>query len=45
MMNCSKYHKQYYMPPVECLDWARKDSVEKARCGAAWICGTETRPW
>ena len=30
MMNCSKYHKQYYMPPVECLDWARKDSVEKA---------------
>ena len=19
MMNCSKYHKQYYMPPVDCL--------------------------
>ena len=45
MMNCSKYHKQYYMPPVECLDWARKDSVEKApgvvQRGSA---GTETRP-
>ena len=30
MMNVKKYHKQYYMPPVECLDWAKKDSVDQA---------------
>ena len=30
MMNFRKYHKQYYMPPEECLDWTKKDAVEKA---------------
>ena len=30
MMNYEKYRKQYYMPPEECLDWTRKDAVEKA---------------
>ncbi|MDD3279509.1 MAG: 2-isopropylmalate synthase [Lachnospiraceae bacterium] len=30
MMNVSKYKRQYYMPPVECLDWAKKEYVEKA---------------
>ncbi len=30
MMNYRKYHKQYYMPPAECLDWAKKDTVEQA---------------
>ncbi len=30
MMNYKRYMKQYYMPPVECIDWARKDSIDKA---------------
>ncbi len=30
MMNNEKYRKQYYLPPEECLDWARRDAVEKA---------------
>ena len=30
MMNVKKYQKQYYMPPVPCMDWAKKDSIEKA---------------
>ena len=25
-----KYQPGYYLPPVECLDWARKDRIEKA---------------
>ena len=25
MMNVKKYQKQYYMPPVPCMDWAEKD--------------------
>ena len=30
MMNAKKYQKQYYMPPVPCMDWAEKDSIDKA---------------
>ncbi len=30
MMNYRKYTKQYYMPPVECNDWVKKDSIDKA---------------
>ncbi len=30
MMNYKKYQKQYYMPPVECNDWVKKDAIEKA---------------
>ncbi len=30
MMNASKYKRQYYMPPVECMDWAKKEYVDKA---------------
>ena len=30
MMNYKKYMKQYYMPPVECNDWVKKDSIDKA---------------
>ena len=30
MKNFQKYTKQYYMPPVRCMDWAEKDSVERA---------------
>ncbi len=30
MKNFEKYTKQYFLPPVRCMDWAEKDSVEKA---------------
>lgn len=30
MMNHTKYKRQYYMPPVECLDWTKKEYVTKA---------------
>ena len=29
-MNYRKYQKQYYMPPVECNDWVKKDAIDKA---------------
>lgn len=30
MMNHNKYKRQYYMPPTECLDWTKKEYVDKA---------------
>ena len=30
MKNFEKYRKGYFMPPVECNDWVRKDSIDKA---------------
>lgn len=30
MKNVNRYQKQYYMPPEVCMDWAKKDAVEKA---------------
>ena len=30
MMNCGKYKRQYFMPPVACMDWAEKEYVDKA---------------
>ena len=30
MKNSSKYKRQYFLSPVECMDWAKKDYVEKA---------------
>ena len=30
MKNYQKYAKQYFMPPVRCMDWAEKDSIERA---------------
>lgn len=30
MKNYQKYQKQYFMPPVDCYDWVKKDSIEKA---------------
>ena len=30
MMNHSKYRRQYYLPPYPCMDWAKKDYVDKA---------------
>ncbi len=28
--NFEKYTKQYFLPPVRCMDWTEKDSVERA---------------
>ena len=30
MMNASKYKRQYYLPPETCMDWAKKDDIDKA---------------
>lgn len=30
MKNFEKYRKGYFMPPEECNDWVRKDSIDKA---------------
>ncbi len=30
MMNHRKYTRQYFMPPETCMDWAKKEYVEKA---------------
>ncbi|MCD8040667.1 MAG: 2-isopropylmalate synthase [Clostridia bacterium] len=30
MRNYDKYSKQYYMPPVRCMDWAQKDCITSA---------------
>ena len=30
MKNYQKYTKQYTLPPVPCMDWAKKDCIEKA---------------
>lgn len=30
MKNCRKYKRQYFLPPVTCMDWAEKDYVDKA---------------
>lgn len=29
-MNYCKYKRQYFLPPVKCMDWTEKDYVEKA---------------
>ena len=39
MMNVSKYKKQYYLPPETCMDWAKKDYIDKA---PAW-CSLDLR--
>lgn len=39
MMNCSKYKRQYYMPPEVCNDWVNKEYVEEA---PAW-CSVDLR--
>ena len=30
MKNCQMYQKQYFMPPVDCYDWVKKEQVTKA---------------
>ena len=30
MKNVEKYTRQYFMPPFPCMDWAKKDHVDKA---------------
>ena len=39
MMNVGKYKKQYYLPPETCMDWAKKDYIDKA---PAW-CSVDLR--
>ena len=39
MMTVSKYKKQYYLPPEICMDWAKKDYIDKA---PAW-CSVDLR--
>lgn len=39
MMNCSKYKRQYYMPPEVCNDWVNKEYIDKA---PAW-CSVDLR--
>ena len=39
MMNVSKYKKQYYLPLETCMDWAKKDYIDKA---PAW-CSVDLR--
>lgn len=39
MKNFEKYRKGYFMPPVECNDWVKKDSIDKA---PAW-CSVDLR--
>ena len=39
MMNVSKYKKQYYLPPEICMDWAKKNYIDKA---PAW-CSVDLR--
>ena len=39
MMKVSKYKKQYYLPPEICMDWAKKDYIDKA---PAW-CSVDLR--
>lgn len=30
MKNFDKYERQYFLPPVECYDWVKKDYIDKA---------------
>ena len=30
MKNFKKYTRQYFLPPTECMDLAKKDHIEKA---------------
>lgn len=30
MNHCKKYKRQYFLPPVKCMDWAEKDYVDHA---------------
>ena len=38
-MNANKYKRQYYLPPETCMDWAKKDYIDKA---PAW-CSVDLR--
>ena len=39
MKNYAKYSKQYFLPPVRCMDWAEKDAISRA---PAW-CSVDLR--
>ena len=29
MKNVEKYERQYFLPPVTCMEWTKKDYIEK----------------
>lgn len=39
MMDATKYKRNYFMPPTECLDWTKKEYIDKA---PAW-CSVDLR--
>ena len=39
MMDSTKYKRNYFMPPAECLDWTKKEYIDKA---PAW-CSVDLR--
>ncbi len=39
MMDATKYKRNYFMPPVECLDWTKKEYIDNA---PAW-CSVDLR--
>ena len=52
MKNSSKYKRQYFLPPVKCMDWAEKDYVEKGfsyvinhycNCGRWFTCKQKSK--
>ena len=30
MKGFNKYQKSYFMPPIPCYDWVKKDAIDKA---------------
>ena len=44
MMNYRKYEKQYFMPPVPCMDWTKKEYVDKAPIWCSVDLRDETGP-
>ncbi len=31
MKNCEHYRRGYFMPPVESIDWVKKEYIDKAQ--------------
>ena len=37
MFDYRQYQRGYFMPPVSCMDWTKKEYVDKHRSGVPWI--------
>ena len=44
MMDCTKYEKQYFMPPTPTFDWVKKEKIEKAPIWPSWPHGCSWSP-